>query len=47
MLKALLIGLATFVSFDAVAWQSAMRHQLLGEAKIAASEIAALDWSWD
>ncbi len=46
MFKALLISLATLVSFDAVAWQSAVRHELVREAGIAFTQLAELDWSW-
>jgi hypothetical protein len=46
MFKAILISLATLVSFDAVAWESMIRKELVREAGVAASEFAALDWSW-
>ena len=46
MLKALLISLATLVSFDAVAWQSAMRQELVRAANVAWSQAASQDWSW-
>jgi hypothetical protein len=47
MLKAFLIAAATLVSFDAVAWQSAMRQELVREAVAATSKVTALDWSWE
>lgn len=46
MLKALLISLATFVSFDAVAWHSAIRQELVREAGVAIAQLEQLDWSW-
>jgi hypothetical protein len=46
MFKALLISLATLISYDAVAWQSSVRHELVRAAAKALSYVAALDWSW-
>jgi hypothetical protein len=46
-MKACLVALATLVIFDAVAWQSVMRHKIVGEALSAATAISALDWPWD
>ena len=46
MLKALLVSLAAFISFDAVAWDSAMRVTLLRQATNAVAEVEALDWTW-
>jgi hypothetical protein len=46
MLKAFLVAVATLVSFDAVAWQSAIRHELVREASGAISDLALLDWTW-
>lgn len=47
MLKAILIAAASLVSYDAVAWHSAMRHKLVGETVQAVSSLAALDWTWE
>jgi hypothetical protein len=47
MLKAFLIAAATLVSFDAVAWGSTMRRELVREAVGAVSTIGSHDWSWD
>ncbi len=46
MLKAFLIAAATLVSFDAVAWQSTMRRELVREAVVAVSIISSNDWTW-
>jgi hypothetical protein len=46
MLKALLIALASLVSFDALAWHRALRTELVREASTAVSEIMKLDWRW-
>jgi hypothetical protein len=46
MLKAFLIAAASLVSFDAVAWQSTMRRELVREAIVAVSIIASNDWTW-
>lgn len=46
MLKALLISLAALISFDAVAWDSAVRMALLRQATIAVHEAESLDWTW-
>lgn len=45
-MKAMLISLAALTVFDAVAWHSAIRARIIGEAIRAAQMIAALDWSW-
>ncbi len=46
MLKAFLISLAAFVSFDAVAWQGAIRMEVTRQFAIAWIEVQELDWSW-
>jgi hypothetical protein len=46
MLKAVLISLATLVSFDAVAWDSAVRAALMREARSAVVQIESLSWRW-
>jgi hypothetical protein len=46
MVKSLLIGIASLVSFDAVAWHGALRTELVREAFAAVSEIRNLDWTW-
>jgi hypothetical protein len=46
MLKGFLIALATLVSYDAVAWESTFRHQIVRAATMAIAKAAALDWSW-
>jgi hypothetical protein len=46
MLKALLIALASLVSFDAVAWQGALRHEVVHDLLVAVSEVSALNWNW-
>jgi hypothetical protein len=46
MFKAVLISLATLVSFDAVAWNSAVRAALMHEARSAVVQIESLSWRW-
>lgn len=46
MVKAVLISLAALVSFDAVAWHSAMREQIVRQTSDAIAGIVALDWNW-
>jgi hypothetical protein len=46
MLKAFLIAAASLVSFDAVAWQGTMRHELVRETIGAVAKVSAHDWTW-
>lgn len=47
MLKAVLISLAALVTFDAVAWESRVREELVRELVFTIARVQALDWSWD
>ena len=44
MLKAVLIAVAAFLLFDAVAWGGAIRMEIMRETAVALAEIQSLDW---
>ena len=46
VLKAVLISIAAFVSFDAIAWHGALRVETARQVGIAVQEVEDLDWSW-
>jgi hypothetical protein len=45
-MKAVLIAIAVFVAFDALAWGGAVRHEVVEQFLIAAHEIGGLSWAW-
>jgi hypothetical protein len=45
-MKAVLVALAVFIAFDALAWGGGVRHEIVRQFMIATSEIAGLSWTW-
>lgn len=44
MLKPILIALASLTSFDAIAWHSRYRAEVVGQVRVAVQEIKELRW---